>query len=144
MDDLKISHKDKKAADNILKILERKYGRMSVTRGKKHTYVGMNVEYCNDRSAEISMKDCLPEAIEQFPEDITSSRSTPTTLYFFDVNESSVDLPKKDSEILQKITAKLLLVCPRGQSDLQVATSLLTTRFTCPHVGDWNKLKRVL
>ena len=87
---------------------------MSVTRGNKDTYFGMNIEYCNDRSVDISMKDYLLEAIEQFSEDIKSSRSTPAALYFFVVNEYSVALQKRDAETCLKITAKLLFACSRG------------------------------
>ena len=82
--------------------------------------------------------------MQQFPEDITSSRSTPADLYLFDVDKHRVVLSKKYTEIFHKITTKLFCVYPRRQPDLQVAASFLTTRFSCPNVGDWTKLKRVL
>ena len=43
MDDPKLFYKDKNVVNNIIKIIEHKYEKMSVTRGKKHTYIGMNI-----------------------------------------------------------------------------------------------------
>ena len=101
MDSLQISHKDQKIVDNILKIIERKHGRMSVTRGKKYTYVGMIIEYYNNGSVELSMKYYILEATKQFPEDITSSQSTPAAFYLLDVDKDSVVKILKHSTRLQ-------------------------------------------
>jgi hypothetical protein len=48
VDDLKISHVDKDVVTQVILDIERSYGKMTVTRGKKHTYVGMDIEYIFD------------------------------------------------------------------------------------------------
>ena len=63
MDDLKISHKNEKVIEDILNYLSGFYGKLSITRGDRHTYVGMDVFMPGDGSIEISMKSYLVEAI---------------------------------------------------------------------------------
>lgn len=59
VDDLKISHKHKHVVQRVLKYLEDAYGKLSVLGGKRHTYLGMNIEYMDDGSVEIGMEHYL-------------------------------------------------------------------------------------
>ena len=43
VDDNKISHKDPKVVDWVIKAIEDKFGKMTVTRGNKYTFVGMDL-----------------------------------------------------------------------------------------------------
>jgi hypothetical protein len=45
VDDLKISHMNKKRVDEIEEWLKSIYGKLTVSRGKKHTYLGMELDY---------------------------------------------------------------------------------------------------
>ena len=50
VDDNKISHADKNVVTEIICELEKKIGSFAVTRGKKHSYLGMNIKIRrNDR-----------------------------------------------------------------------------------------------
>eukprot|EP00980_Cylindrotheca_fusiformis_P017509 scaffold5491_cov132-Cylindrotheca_fusiformis.AAC.2 len=70
VDDLKISHVDKKVVENIVTQIEKRYGKMTITRGSKHTYIGMDIEFPpGNREVQILMMDYIREAIEAFPED---------------------------------------------------------------------------
>ena len=42
---LKISHVRTTVVDNVIRIIEEHYGKTTVTRGKKHTYVGIYIEF---------------------------------------------------------------------------------------------------
>ena len=44
VDDTKISHKEPKVVDEILRVLGNNFGKMCIKRGKKHTFVGMDIE----------------------------------------------------------------------------------------------------
>jgi len=50
VDDKKISHVDKDVVTQVIQDLEKKYGKMSVTRGCKHKFLGMNLHFKNDRT----------------------------------------------------------------------------------------------
>ena len=43
VDDLKISHKKENVVRDIIKELEKEYGKMSITTGDTHTYCGMDL-----------------------------------------------------------------------------------------------------
>ena len=45
VDDLKISHTDPKVVTAIIVSLERAYGKMTVTRGLTHDYLGMTLDF---------------------------------------------------------------------------------------------------
>ena len=81
VDDLKISHKDEQVVVDVLKYLEECYGKLSVTLGKSHTYIGMNIE-CVGRKVKISMKHYLEEAIEAFPDHLVEDVHTPAASHF--------------------------------------------------------------
>ena len=44
VDDTKISHMDPKVVDQVISKIEEKFGKMIVTRGKAHNFVGMDLE----------------------------------------------------------------------------------------------------
>ena len=147
VDDLKISHVNPKVVDKVIKQLESRYGKLSVTRGRKQTYVGMELNYCTDKSVEVSMRPYLIEAIAEFEEmgeNIDTSKPTPAAAYLFNVDEDSPLLNDKVAKRFHKIVAKLLFVCCRGRPDINVTISFLTTRVSKSNDGDWKKLKRLL
>jgi hypothetical protein len=45
--------------DDILATIEEKYGKMMVTHGDKHTYVGMDIKFTNNGDMEIIMAEYL-------------------------------------------------------------------------------------
>jgi hypothetical protein len=144
VDDLKISHVDPNVVTNIIKQLELKYGEMSVTRGQKHTYVGIDFEFKDEGIVEINMHDYIGECIDDFPDNISKSSSTPAAAHLFDVNDECEKLDEEKSEIFHKIVAKLLFACKRARPDIQTAVAFLTTRVSKSDIDDWKKLKRCL
>ena len=45
VDNLNISHINSTGVDNIITIIEPRYGTMTVTRGNKHVYIGILIEF---------------------------------------------------------------------------------------------------
>jgi hypothetical protein len=144
VDDLKISHVDPDVVSKVIEDIEKVYGKMTVTRGNKHTYVGMDIIYNDDNTVSICMEQYLTEAIEDFPEDIDRVVISPAALHLFDVDEDCKKLEEKKREIFHHIVAKLLFVSKRGRPDIQVANAFLGTRTTKADEDDWKKLKRLL
>ena len=144
VDDLKISHVDLRVVNNIITKIEERYGKMTVTRGNKHVYVGMDIEYTQNGEAKICMKDYINEAIEAFPEDCTKLAKTPAGPHLFEVNNACTKLNEEDRKIFHSITAKLLFVAKRARPDIQVPIAFLTSRVTKADKDDWKKLKRLL
>jgi hypothetical protein len=144
VDDLKISHVLKSVVEDIVKKIEERYGKMTITRGNKHNYIGMDIEFTGDGEVQILMKDYIVEALEMFPEDCTGHVTTPAANLLFTVDPSATRLSEEKRTLLHSITAKLLFVSKRARPDAQVPISFLTGRVTKADTDDWKKLKRLL
>jgi hypothetical protein len=114
VDDLKISHVSKDVVEDIVTKIEERYGKMTVTRGTKHTYIGMDIKFMGNGEVQIFMKDYILEAIEMFPEDCTGKAVTPARNHLFRVNPTGTKLSEERRAILHSITAKLLFVSKRA------------------------------
>eukprot|EP00980_Cylindrotheca_fusiformis_P026811 scaffold17566_cov108-Cylindrotheca_fusiformis.AAC.1 len=112
---------------------------MTVTRGPKHTYIGMDIEFMKNGEVKILMKDYLTD----FTEDCSRRAVTPAANHLFRVNKNAETLDEDDRKLLHSITAKLLFVLRRARPDIQVAIAFLTSRVTKADRDDWKKLKRV-
>ena len=59
VDDNKISHKDPRVVEWVIKELEKRFNKMTVTRGKEHSFVGMGIIFRNDKTFEIPKHEHL-------------------------------------------------------------------------------------
>ena len=59
-----------------------------VARGKKHTYVGMYLDYCTSVEVIVSMGSYITEAIEEFPKEMMKSIKTPAGNHLFKVDDA--------------------------------------------------------
>jgi hypothetical protein len=144
VDDMKISHVDPDVVTDIIKKLEQRFDKMTVTRGKEHVFLGMNIKFTGKRTAIITMKHYLEEAIADSGLNITKKVATPARKYLFDVDDSSPLLNKEESESFHSVVAKLLYVSLRARMDLLLAIGFLCTRVSKSTKQDQMKLKRVL
>jgi hypothetical protein len=144
VDDMKISHVNPEVVTRIIDTLEEKFGKMSVTRGREHNFLGMNIVYTDEKTAKITMKQYLREALEESKMNIKYEAATPARKNLFDVNDDSPRLTGEEADIFHSITAKLLYVATRGRMDILLAVGFLATRVTKSTMEDYDKLKRVL
>ena len=91
VDDLKMSHKDKKVLHKFVAYLKGIYSDgLTVNEGNYHDYLGVNHDYSNRkaRSVKMLMIKNLEKAFEDFPEDISRPASTPASDHLFRVREA--------------------------------------------------------
>jgi len=144
VDDNKVSHVDPGVVTMIIEKIEERFGKMTVTRGKEHTFLGMKIRYTDVGTAVVTMKEYLKEAIQESGMDITRVAATPARKNLFDVDEKSKTLGKLDSEVFHSVVAKLLYVSIRARMDILLAIGFLCTRVSKSTQQDRTKLKRVL
>ena len=140
VDDTKISHKDKKVVQDIINTIEKRFGKMTVKEGNKHTFVGMDFEFIGDGKVQISMIEYLRECIETFEEEdseISKKCATPGKHDLFKVDNDSPKLTEERAEKFHNIVAKLLYVSKRARLDIDLAVSFLCTRVAEPTEQDW-------
>ena len=101
---------------------------MTVTRGKEHVFLGMEILYKKNGTVQIKMKGHIKYAIGGFKDDITKSVVTPATHELLEVNEDSPKLSVEDSENYHSTTAKLLYISMWARMDILLVVAFLCTR----------------
>jgi hypothetical protein len=116
---------------------------MTVSRGKKHKYLGMDLDYSEPGLCKVSMIDYIQEVLDLFEKVApgakgTKSSAAPSDLFV--VEEGDKELDPKRAEQFHSITAKMLFATKRARQDTGTAVAYLTTRVRNPTEGDWKKL----
>ncbi|KAL7464347.1 hypothetical protein ACHAXS_004676 [Conticribra weissflogii] len=146
VDDLKISHRETVVVTNFINWLGTKYTGLTINRGKRHDYLGMDLDYTTPGVLTVSMEKYTKKIIDEFPELITTPAATPAADHLFQVrdNPHGRQLPEQQAVIYHHTVAQLLFLSARARRDIQTAVAFLTTRVKNPDEDDWGKLKRVL
>jgi len=72
-----VTHIDPDTVTWVIDKIEEKFGNMTVTRGKSHDFLGMNIDILEDKTVTVGMKEHIKGAIAHFPEDIIRNAATP-------------------------------------------------------------------
>jgi hypothetical protein len=144
VDDTMISHANSSVVDRIVNHLENKFGKLTVKRGPKHTFLGMDITFNKDGTASITMPTYIQEAIDGYGIESQHHAPTPCAGSLFDIDPKSPRLSPQRSALFHSMVAKLLYVGTRTRTDILLALSFLCSRVTCPTIQDSNKLQRLL
>ena len=149
VDDLFIGHADPSCVTSLLTWLARRYDtadkKLNVTRGPRHDYLGMNIDFSARGSVAFDMIPYINKVLEAFPEKINGVASSPASDHLFQIRpplEAKL-LPEVQARAYHHTTAQLLFLS-RVRRDIQTTVAFLTTRVKTPDEDDWGKLKRVL
>jgi hypothetical protein len=127
--------------------LEKIYGpKLSMHTGRKHDYLGVDMEFKEDRTLDVSMVAYLKNVVLDFPELITGKAETPAADHLFTIRDKKETGPLEEERALafDHTVAQILFMLMRARRDIQTAVAFLTTRVKCPDEDNWGKLKEVL
>ena len=144
VDDNAMTHDSDSVIDDVIDEIEAKFGKMTVTRGDRHTFLGMNFHFPGDGKVSINMKEYIEEAAEVFGEDLSKKVSTPANRDLFEEDEKTVPLDEDRAVRFRSVVMKLQWVAERGRPDVRLPIAYLTTRMSKSTTQDWRKLRRVL
>ena len=147
IDDLKISHTDPKAVDQVIGLLCNEFGQegpLTITRGKMHDYLGMTLDFSIPQKVQIQMYEFIDKMLADLPTDMDGTARTPAADHLFTVNPTPKSLPEETAILFHHNVAKLLFLCKRARPDLQTAVAFLCTRVKTPDEDDYKKLARVM
>ena len=148
VDDNKVSHVDPQVVTDVIDLMKSHFGELTVTRGKKHRFLGMNIEINKDRNIEIEMKDQLLEAVHMFEQadgnKVDEVVNTPARPRLRDINLECTQLCSEKQEVFHSIVSKLLWTIKRARPDLETAIGFLCTRVSKSDEDDWLKLRRAI
>ena len=136
VDDCKIS-RSKKTNDEFIEVIRDEYGtifkdglgKMTASRGKKHKYLGMDLDFTTKGEVKVIIADYTKECIKIFDkvsplELVTKSSAAASNL--FEVDEDSEKLSPRKAEAFHSLVAKIL---PPRQLD---PTLVSRSRFSPP------------
>jgi hypothetical protein len=153
VDDLKISHKDKKVVDQFIQWATHKYEDAEITklkpsRGKVHDYLGITLDFAEKGVVKLYMKDYVKAMIADFKyqDELKGVKkvSTPAAEHLYEINPNGIKLDAAKKEEFHTMVAKALFLCKRARPDLQPTVPFLCTRVQDPDQDDWKKLLRML
>ena len=145
VDDMKVSHVDSTVVSDIIAQIEARFGKMTVTRGTQHNFLGMDITFNQNATVTVDMSEYVADTLECSGIDLHGSTApTPAKRTLFEIDDSSPLLDKEQAELFHRVVAKLLYLSKRGRSDIQLAIAFLTTRVSRSTVQDLSKLRRVL
>ena len=150
VDDLKVSHKDKKVVDDFIQWIRDCYEdvtKVKPSRGKVHDYLAMTLDYTTRGVVKISMKDYIESIVKDFPyqQELGAGKAkTPAAEHLFKVDPNGKKLSKEKAEVFHTTVTEALFVCKRSRADIQTAVAFLCTRVKDPDEDDWKTLLRLL
>ena len=154
VDDLKVSHKKYQVVSRMVKWLKAKYeqlfedgsGAMTITRGKIHDYLGMQLDFSMPGEVKVTMIPYVKEIVTLFEQydNSTKTAKTPASEFLFKTREDVKVLPEKQVAIFHTFVAKNLFASKRAWPDISVAVAFLCTRVKNPDEDDWKKLIRLV
>ena len=141
VDDLMITCKLLDTIDDVLEKLIEEYKDVQITRGVKHSYLGMTFDFGIVGKVSITMEGYIADLLRYY--NVTKHASTPATTHLFDISKSP-DLQDDQRMEFHSAVAKLLYLAKRVRPEILTAISFLSSRVSCATVEDMSKLNRVL
>jgi hypothetical protein len=142
VDDCKLSHRDPKVVDRIIAYLRKEYeqifedgsGKLVVSRGKVHQYLGMTLDYTIPGRVMIYMYDFLDEIIVAFDKADPTARGTKPTAApanLFVVDEDCEKLGTTKAVEFHNLVAKTLYATKRARPDSCTSISFFHNTSPC-------------
>jgi hypothetical protein len=132
--------------DEYENVFEDGSGKMTVSHGKVHKYLGMTLDYSTPGQVEISMFDYIKEIFAAFdaadPKGVGSSikmSATPNTLFKKCIDPTCEKLdPRMAQQAFHHLLGK------RAHPGTSTTITFLTTRVREPDTDDWKKLSHLM
>ncbi len=121
VDDLIVTCEDDFELTKFSCYLGRIYGpKLSRKCGRKHDYLGVDMEFCEDRALEVLMFKYLKDVINEFPEVITGCAATPAHDKLFKIRDKKEarKLSEEQSLAFHHAVAQLLFMATRSRRDI--------------------------
>ena len=109
VDDLKVSQVDSKEVDKFVMQMEETFGAdapLSVSCGKIHDYLGMNLDFHVEGEVQIDMEHYIDMMLHDTPEDMKGVSNTPAAAHLFKTNSED---PKLLDDKQKKIFVHLVM-----------------------------------
>ena len=117
IDDLKISHDNNAVITEVINWLESIYGQLDASRGDKHQYLGMDLDYSETGKVKISMEQFTRKVIMEFPEPLSTTAESPAGETLFTIRDDNDlrrrPLSEERAQQFHRTVAQLLFLVVR-------------------------------
>ena len=137
VDNNRVSHMEAKVVEDLIKYLNIHFRDLLVTRGKKNTFWGMNINITEDKKFDIEIKEKFLKSINKFGRNVDLKVTTLAYSHIFIVNKQAQQLYVEKSEIFRLVVEKLLYIMRRSRPDWETAILFLYRRESKSDVDDW-------
>ena len=147
IDDLKISHKEESVVSSIIEQIQATFGQqgeLSISRGKRHDYLGMYLDYSEPGQLIVDMRTAIQSIIDDVPKEFKGVAQTPAASHLFNLQDGAEQLDSDQADQFHSFTMRLMYIAQRGRPDIRAAVAFLSTRVKEPTKDDWRKLSRVM
>lgn len=117
-------------------------GELNVTRGKRHEFLGLLLDFSQDEVVIIKAPRLIGEILEDFQ--VSGTSRVPAGVGLFEIDEDSPLLTEAQRKKFHGGVQKLLYIASKCRLDISVAVSFLTTRVTIATEQDLRKLMKTL
>ena len=119
-------------ADNI----EEKIGKISHTTGKKHTFLGIDINFVDGKKFIVYTLHHVDDGSEEFDETLKGNVVNTATSQLSTITSEAKELDDEKMECYDSITANILWIMKSSRKDLETSVSFLCTRVQCPKDED--------
>jgi len=133
---------DHRVIKTVVQRLKEVYGKiapLTISTGKVHEYLGMEIDYSKKSKVTYSQYDYINEILfsESKYKDMQGESPTPASPHLFqNDDEAAVLLPEDQADLFHHYVAQLLFLCKRARPDLPTAVAFLCTRVKAPKKHD--------
>ena len=153
IDDIKVSHRKKEVLEDFVEWLDSKYsnkkGKVTVSRGPRHLYLGMYLDYAKPGCLIVDMSDYVAKMLGDFEATFLNGATLtvvrcPWTEQMYEVDTGSKRLSSDRKENFHTFVARGLYLCTHGRPDIIPIVMFLCTRVQSPTEQDYGKLLRMM
>ena len=118
---------------------------LSVSHGKIHDYLVMNLDFCVKGEVWIDMEHYIDMMLQDAPKDMEGVSNTPAATHLFKTNsEDPKLLGDKQKKIFVHLVMQGLYRSHRGRLDIRTAIAFLCGRLHNPDEDDYKKLTQMI
>ena len=133
---------DELELDKLEGELRAEFGEMNVTRGKRHEFLGLVLDFSKDGVVAITAPRLIGEILEDFG--ISGTSRVPASVDLFEIDIDSPLLSEAQRRKFHGGVQKLLYIAGKCRMDISVPVNFLTTRVTIATEQDMKKLTKTL
>ena len=91
---------DENVNSMVAENIEEEFGKLSLTTGKKHTFLGMDIQFIGGKKVTVSTPHHVDEDLEDLGENLKVNVATPSTSQLFTITSEATELDDEKRSVI--------------------------------------------